>query len=149
MTIRTDADFKAVLNKLPAHEQRQVAARFVESVAALCKDPRVTAAIHAAKRMDISDEELTMAFQSARNACVESYTQCGHDTDWRTQAGHFVARAIETCLMPATGRVHDIGWNAAMQARMARTCETISIGHGTEHPEADQQYRILDDFIKR
>ena len=149
MTIRNDADFKAALNKLPAPEQRRVAARFVESVAALCKDPRVTTAINAAKRTDIGDDELTMAFQSVKNACVDSYTLCGHDTDWRTQAGHFVAKAAETCLMPPAGRVHDIGWNAAMQARMARTCETISIGHGTENPEADKQYRILEEFIKR
>ena len=72
MTIRNDADFKAALNNLPAPEQRRVAARFVESVAALCKDPRVTAAINAAKRMDISDDELTMVFPSARNASVDS-----------------------------------------------------------------------------
>jgi hypothetical protein len=149
MTIRTDADFKATLNKLPAPEQRRVAARFVESVAALCKDPRVTAAINAAKRVDISDAELTMAFQSVKNACVDSYTLCGHEADWRTQAGHFVAKAAETCLMPPAGHVHDIGWNVAMHARVARTCEAISTGHGTENPEADQQYRILEEFIKR
>jgi hypothetical protein len=148
MTIRSDADFKAVLNNLPTPEQRRVAARFVESVAALCHDPRVTAAINAAKRVDISDAELTAAFHAVKTACVDSYTQCGHEADWRAQAGHFVAKAAETCVMP-DGRVHDIGWNAAMQARMARTCEVISTGQGTENREADQQYRILEEFIKR
>jgi hypothetical protein len=147
MTIRTDADFKATLNKLPIPEQRRVAARFVESVAALCRDPRVTAAINAAKRADISDAELTAAFHAVKTACVDSYTQCGHEADWREQAGHFVAKAAETCVMPA-GHVHEIGWTAAMRARMARTCEVISAGQGTENREADQQYRILDEFIK-
>ena len=148
MTIRSDADFKAVLNNLPTPEQRRVAARFVENVSALCKDPRVTAAINAAKRADISDAELTAAFHAVKTACVDSYTQCGHEADWRAQAGHFVAKAAETCVIPH-GRAHDIGWNAAMQARMARTCEVISTGRGTENREAEQQYRILEEFIKR
>ena len=148
MTIRTDADFKAVLNNLPISGQRRVAARFVESVAALCHDLRVAAAINAAKRLDISDAELTAAFHAVKTACVDSYTQCGHEADWRAQAGHFVAKAAETCVMP-DGQVHDIGWNAAMRARMARTCEVISTGQGTENREAEQQYRILEEFIKR
>jgi hypothetical protein len=148
MTIRTDADFKAALYKLPAPEQRRVGARFVESVASLCHDPRVKAAINAAKRVDSSDAELNVAFQAVKTACVDSYTQCGHEADWRAQAGHFVAKAAETCVMP-DGRARDIGWNAAMQARMARTCEAISTGQGTENREAEQQYRILEEFIKR
>ena len=148
MTIRCDADFKAVLNNLPAPAQRRVAARFVESVAALCHDPRVTAATNAARRLDISDAELTAAFHAVKTACVDSYTQCGHEADWRAQAGHFVAKAAETCVMP-DARARDIGWNAAMQARMARTCEAISTGQGTENREAEQQYRILEEFIKR
>jgi hypothetical protein len=148
LTIRSDADFKAVLNNLPTPEQRRVAARFVESVAALCHDLRVAAAINAAKRLDISDAELTAAFHAVKTACVDSYTQCGHEADWRAQAGHFVAKAAETCVMPH-GRAHDIGWNAAMQARMARACEAISTGQGTENREAEQQYRILEEFIKR
>jgi hypothetical protein len=148
MTIRTDADFKAALNKLPAPEQRRVGARFVESVAALCHDPRVKAAIAAARRTDISDAELNAAFQAVKTACVDSYTQCGHEADWRAQAGHFVAKAAETCVR-LDGRVHDIAWNAAMQARMARACEAISTGQGTENREADQQYQILEEFIKR
>jgi hypothetical protein len=35
-----------------------------------------------------------------------------------------------------------------MQARMAKTCETVATGEGTEHREAEEQYRILDDFLK-
>ncbi|MGA9033308.1 MAG: hypothetical protein WB402_12395 [Sulfuricaulis sp.] len=148
MTIRSDADFKAALNKLPTPDQRRVAARFVESVVALCHDPRVAAAINAARRLDISDAELTAAFHAVKTACVDSYTQCGHEADWRAQAGHFVAKAAETCVMP-DGRARDIGWNAAMQARMARTCEAISTGRGTENREAEQQFRILEEFMKR
>jgi len=35
-----------------------------------------------------------------------------------------------------------------MQARMARTCETIAIGRGTDNAEATAQYRILAEFLK-
>lgn len=148
MTIRSDADFKAALKKLSATEQRRVGARFVESVAALCHDPRVQTAITAARRTDISDAELNAAFQAVKTACIDSYTQCGHEADWRAQAGHFVAKAAETCVRPED-RAHDIGWNAAMHARMARACETISAGQGTENREAERQYRILEEFIER
>jgi hypothetical protein len=58
-----------------------------------------------------------------------------------------VAKAAGPASCRTAGR--DIGWNAAMQARMARTCEAISTGQGTENREAEQQYRILEEFIKR
>ena len=36
-----------------------------------------------------------------------------------------------------------------MQARMARTFETIAAGAGPENHEADAQYRILAEFLKQ
>jgi hypothetical protein len=147
MTIRTEREFKATLNALPVTAQRQVAARFVERVAGLSRDPRVTAAINAARRADISDAELEAAFHAARAAAVESYAQCGHAADWLCQAGHFVAEAAASCVLPAKRAGH-LAWSAAMHARMARSFETIASGDGTQHDEAEQQYRILEETVK-
>jgi hypothetical protein len=36
-----------------------------------------------------------------------------------------------------------------MNARMARICETIANGQGTENREAEQQYRILTEFLNQ
>jgi hypothetical protein len=147
MTIRTDREFKATLNALPIAVQRQVAARFVERVATLCKDPRVTAAINAARRADIGDAELAAAFHAARTAAVETYAQCGHAADWLCQASHFVAEAAASCVLPADRAGH-LAWSAAMHARMARSFETVAGGDGTQHDEAEQQYRIVNEYQK-
>jgi hypothetical protein len=50
------------------------------------------------------------------------------------------------CVKP--GEAGDnLAWEAAMQARMARTCQTVAEGTGTENREAEEQYRILDAFL--
>ena len=148
MNIRSDSDFKGALNRLALAEQRQIAARFSEGVLPLCKDPRVAAAVHAALRPDITDDELARLYQSARSACVDSYTQCGHVTDWLNQAGHFVAEAAAACVMPAE-RGANLAWDAAMRARMARTCEAIAGGQGTENREAAHQYSVLTEYLNK
>jgi hypothetical protein len=146
MAISNDKEFKAALAGLPASRQRQVAARFVERVHPLSNDVRVKAALDAAGRPDISDAELTVVAQAANTARVESFTQCGRETDWTAQAGHFVAKAAVACVKPAEGG-DNLAWEAAMQARMARTCQTVADGSGTEHREAEEQYRILEAFL--
>lgn len=148
MSISNDSEFKAALNKLSVIQQRMVAARFTENVLNLCEDPRVVAAVNAAKRPDVSEAELTVVYQAAKTASVETYTQCGKEADWRNQAGHFVAEAALTCVMPAE-RAGNLAWNAAMNARMARMCETIANGQGTENREAEQQFRILTEFLNQ
>ena len=148
MTISNDSEFKAALNKLTPAQQRMVAARFVENVLSLSGDPRVAAAAHAAKRPDLSDAELTVLFQAAKSANVESYTLCGKEADWRNQAGHFVAEAAMACVTPSE-RGGGLAWDAAMNTRMARTCETIATGQGTENREAEHQYRILAEFLSQ
>jgi hypothetical protein len=35
-----------------------------------------------------------------------------------------------------------------MHARMARSFETVASGDGTQHDEAEQQYRILEETAK-
>jgi hypothetical protein len=145
MTIANDSAFKAALNELSRAGQRLLGARFAEHVLALSTDARVKAAIHAAQRTDITDDELAAALQSAKAASVDSFTQCGHECDWNSQAGHFVAQAVLACLKPAEPG-QNTAWDAAMHARMARTCETIAASLGTDNAEAAAQYRILAEF---
>lgn len=148
MIIRSDSEFKSALNKLSVAEQRRIAAHFTEAVLPMCKDRRVAAAVHAALRTDITDDELGVLYQAARAASVESYTQCGHVTDWLDQAGHFVAEAATACVMPAEHGAN-LAWDAAMRVRMARTCESIATGEGTENREVAHQYRFLIEYLSK
>jgi hypothetical protein len=144
MTINNDSEFKAALNGLSRAGQRQVAARFAESVLVLSKDARVKNAIEAAKRTDISKDELDDAYMAAKKASVDSFTQCGKECDWNSQAGHFVAQAALACLEPGKSPA----WESAMHARMARTSESIATGIGTDNAEATAQYRILEQYLE-
>ena len=146
MAISNDKDFKAALAGLSTAQQRQVAARFVQRVFPLSGDTRIKAALDTAGRAGIADAELALASQAANSARVESFTRCGKETDWSAQAGHFVARAAVACVKPAAAG-DNLAWEAAMQARMARTCQTVADGAGTDNREAEEQYRILEAFL--
>jgi len=147
MSIINDKEFKIALAGLPVARQRQVAAGFARRVLELSHDVRVKAALDAARRTDITDAELLLVAHAAHTARVESFTQCGRDTGWTAQAGHFVAKAAEACVrMPTSG--DNIAWDAAMQARLARTCQSVAEGVGTENSEAQEQYRILETLLE-
>jgi hypothetical protein len=146
MAISNDKEFKSTLAGLSTAQQRQVAARFVQQVYALSNDARIKSALDAASRVDIADAELALASQAANSARVESFTRCGKETDWSAQAGHFVAKAAVACVKPAEAG-DNLAWEAAMQARMARTCQTVADGSGTDNREAEEQYRILEVFL--
>jgi hypothetical protein len=145
MAIKNDPDFKAALDTLSATQRRMAGARFAENVLALSGDARVKTAVAAAKRGDVTDAELGAALQAAQAASIDSYTQCGHECDWNKQAGHFVAEAVLASIKPGDGV--NPAWEAAMHARMARTCEAISAGRGTDNAEPGVQYRILEDLV--
>jgi len=146
MRINNDVEFKAALNGLDIHQQRRVAAAFIESVLPLCPDNRVSSVLGMVKRTGISDAELASAYREANSARVELFTQCGKEADWLGQAGHFVAKATLYCVKPPEPGIN-LAWEAAMAARMARTCETVAEGAGTENHEAENQYRILYDLL--
>ena len=90
--------------------------------------------------------QLVHAAQAANTARVESFTQCGKEADWSAQVGHFVAKAAVACVKPAEAG-GNLAWDAAMQARMARTCQTVADGAGTDNREAEAQYRTLEAFL--
>ncbi len=143
--IRDDKEFKSRLGALPVADQRLLAMQFVMRVFPLSNDMRLKNAIETSQRKGVTEAELASAFQIANTARVESFTRCGRETDWTAQAGHFVAKAAVACVRPA-GEGEDLAWDAAMSARMARTCETVATGEGTDNNEAGEQYRILEAF---
>jgi hypothetical protein len=146
MAISNDEEFKSALAGLSISQQRQVAARFVQRVFPLSNDARIRSALDAAGRAGIADAELALAAQAANSARVESFTRCGKETDWGAQAGHFVAKAAVACVKRAEAG-DNLAWDAAMQARVARTCQTVADGSGTDNREAEEQYRILEAFL--
>ena len=147
MATTNDKEFREKLAALSISQQRQVAALFVQREFGFSNDVRIKAALDMAMRADISDAELAVVYQAANTARVESYTQCGKETDWNTQAGLFVAKAAVSCVSPvAEGK--NLAWDAAMQVRVARTCEAAS-GDITDHKEAEAQYAILDGFLSK
>ncbi len=148
MAIANDKDFKAALARLSPVEQRQVAARFVQRVLPLTGDVRVKAAINMAMRADVTDAELAVISQAANTARVESYTQCGKETDWNEQAGHFVAKAAATCVRPVI-EGQNLAWDTAMQVRVACTCDSAAVEEADHHREAEEQYAILDAFLSK
>lgn len=149
-TITNDREFKQALDSLSTTEQRIVGSRFVEHVLPLTEDFRVRRVVEVAENPAASDEELASAYKGVRSAVVETYTACGHDAEWLAQAGHFVAAAAAAAALPDAGRagVGNPAWRAAMQARMAKTCEMIANGEGGTHTEAEEQYSILTAFLE-
>ena len=148
MTITDDKEFKLALASLPVERQRQIAVAFCRRVLDLSHDARVKSALESAGRPDITEAELQLAAHAAHAARVDSFAQCGSDAGWTAQAGHFVAKAAQACVRSAASG-DNIAWDAAMQARLARTCQTVAEGLGTENTEAREQYRILETFLQR
>lgn len=149
-SITNDTEFKNALNQLTLAQQRRVAALFVESVLTLCDDHRVKNALNATKITEITPDELAAVYRAAKAASIERFTQCGKDVNWLGQAGHFVAAASVACVTPENQikSTDNIAWTAAMHGRMARTCETIAAGKGSENQETQQQYQILTRFLE-
>ncbi len=149
VSIANDKELRSALDSLTVARQRQVAGRFVEGLLYLIDDNRVVRAVEVAKDGEATESELEEASQGAKSASVESYTRCGKDTEWRSQAGHFVAAAGAVSAAPAANLpvVGNPAWKAAMYARMARTCEMIAADKGELSSEADHQYRIIAEFL--
>jgi hypothetical protein len=147
MAINNDKEFKSALMGMSPAQLRLAAAGFIDSVLSLSTDLRVAAAVKAAKQAEVSEVELEMQLRSVKAAALASYTQCGKLCDWSSQAGHFVAKAAVRCVEPLTDGGAQSVWEGAMDARMARTCEVIATGEGTENNEAQVQYRIVESLL--
>lgn len=148
-TIGTDAELRALLNRLPPVAQRIIGLRFARSVAHLCREARVQRAIDTGLDPQASPEQLEDAFRAARSHATKTYTDCGKDTDWLAQADHFVARATAAALTPEAQRTDKANpaWKAAMHARMANNCELVESDDDTHGDEVRRQYAIADEFL--
>jgi len=93
---------------------------------------------------------MTDAFKSARSIAGDTSTACGQDTGWTAQAEHFVAAACLAALTPEDqiGKGTNPAWKAAMQARMAKSCEMIETADGAVDNEAQRQYAIASAFCE-
>ena len=147
MLITNNSEFKKALTGISGASQRLIAARFAQNVLELCQNFRVKSAIDTALRFDITDEELNAARKQAHAAHIDSYTQCGHECNWNSQAGHYVAEAALDCFK-AVEIGGNLAWDAAMHARMARTCRAVADDFGTDNSEGAAQYHILAEFLK-
>jgi hypothetical protein len=146
MSINNDKDFKVALAGLLLAHQRKMAVSFTRRVMDLCYDARIKGVLLAAERADITEPELLLAEHAAHQVRVRSFGECSHDTSWSLQAGHFVATAAKFCVsVPAAGE--NIAWNAAMQARLARTCQEAADGDGIINAESTAQYELLESFL--
>ena len=63
--------------------------------------------------------------------------------------GAWVAAAVAACLTPEDQvRCADLAWSTAMNARMARVCESVADGCGTQECETEKQYEILSRYLE-
>ena len=146
--VTNDAEFRKALDGLDATRQRLVAARFVESVLALCSDERIARVVGVAGNSEATEDELAEALKTARATTFDCHTRCGSEGDWSEQAGYFVARAATAALTPPGQMPSGPAWQAALSSRMAQTSKSIVTGDDTAGQEGNQQYRILSDFME-
>lgn len=142
--ISNDSDFRQALDKLDVGQQRRVGVAFVRHVLAF--NPVVSKAVDVAANADATADELALAFRQAKAAALDSHTRCGADSDWQAQAGYFVARAAAALVAPEK-QAKAPAWEAAANARMARTCQQIDASDESMHEESEAQYRLLEQFL--
>ncbi len=147
--ITNDQQLREALNSLTPQQQRVLGGLYVSNVSYLSDDPRISRAVEAAAKSDISLQELEDTYKSVKSFATQSYTACGQDADWGAQAEHFVAAAATACLAQEdqSGSKANSAWKAAMQARMAKNCEMIQKDEGELANEAEKQYRIAEKYL--
>jgi hypothetical protein len=145
--VRNDTEFRQKLESLDHARQRQLAARFVESVLPFCSDERVGRVVKVAADSRASADELATALRTAKAAIIDSHARCGAECDWKDQAGYFVARAAAAAVSPEGQMTGGPAWQAAMSSRMAATCRSIDSTEDHAGQARMQQYRILSEFL--
>ena len=149
MTIKNDQDFKQALSELSMAEQRRLAAQFIDSVVQLSSEPVIARALKVIRAEVYSENDSEEIYKQIKSLAVKTYTACGDDADWSSQAAHFVVTATKACLTPRKflDNKNNLAWKCAMQTRMARNCELIESDNNTIDNEAQKQYAITNDFL--
>ncbi len=148
--ITNDTIFKQALQQLDPTQQRTVAARFLDHIAALSDDVRIHHVIKTAAQNDASEHDLSASLKSARAAMLDSHTRCGSEGNWTAQAGYFVARAAVAAITPpAQSKAGGPAWQAAMSSRMACTSSLIDDESDEiqSHSEREWQHQALTDYL--
>ena len=147
MVITNDKELKQALKKLPIEDQRQLAARFVESVLYLSNEPSIKRALDVVKNKERTPVEFEDAYKNVKSLAVKTYTACGENADWSAQAAHFVAEAAKACLTPEEqlDPKQSLAWQSAIQARMAKNCAMIENEEEVIDNEAQKQYQIVNE----
>jgi len=151
-SIRNDRDLRRSLSKLPEIEQRIIGARFAGSVARWSREERIQRAIATGVEREASPDALEDAYRAAKSYATKTYTDCGKDTDWLSQADHFVAAAIAAALTPSSllSDKQNRAWKAAVQARMAVNCAMMEDQEGDEADfanETERQYLLVNEHL--
>jgi hypothetical protein len=146
--ITNDHDLREAISGLSPDQQRALGGQFVASVSHLSQDPRVNRAIAATTNADISPGELEDIHKAVKAFATQTYTACGSDADWAAQAEHFVAAAAAASLSSDDQTGARGAWKAAMQARMAKSCEMILNDDGSVANESEKQYQAAERFLE-
>jgi hypothetical protein len=145
--ITNDQSFRDAINQLKPDQQRELAGRFVASVAHLSSDPRIARAINATSDSSLSAQETEEVYKAVKAFATQTYTACGQDADWGAQAEHFVAAAAAAALSLEDDQQAKSAWKTAMQARMAKNCEMILKDEGGLANEAENQYKLTEAIL--
>ena len=146
--ITNESEFRQAIKGLDYDRQRVLAAKFVEHVLGLSTDRRIADVVRIGADSSASPDELASALHTARSAAIDSHTRCGSEGDWQEQAGYFVARAAITSVTPESQLAGaSPALQAAMSSRMAQTCKSIAAEDDMAVQEAQDQYRILSEYI--
>ena len=147
MVITNDKDLKQALANLSIEDQRQLAARFVESVLYLSNEPIIKRALDVVKNRERTPVEFEDAYKNVKSLAVKTYTACGENADWSAQAAQFVAEAAKACLTPEDqlDSKQSLAWQSAIQARMAKNCAMIENEEEVIDNEAQKQYQIVNE----
>ena len=148
MTISNDRELRSALDALSLAQQRTLGARFATNISGVTNNSRLLKALEIAMTSDSTDQEREDAYKAAKSVAVQTYTSCGTDADWDTQAEHFVASACAATLLPDAllTEKSNPAWKAAIQSRMAKNCLMIESDEGEMDNEAEQQYKIAEEF---
>lgn len=146
--ITNESEFRQAIKSLDYEKQRALAAKFIEHVLNLCSDKRIADVVRIAADSNASSDELSGALHTARAAAIDCHTRCGSEADWQKHAGYFVARAAVAAVTPESELAGaSAALQAAMSSRMAQTCESIATDDDMAAQEAQDQYRILSEYI--
>ena len=149
MIVKNDQALKKVLSNLSIAEQRKLAVKFIESVQQLNSEPIIERALKTAKAETSTEAEIEDSYKQIKSLAVKTYTDCGDDVDWSSQAAHFVLTATTACLTPEKhlDNKNNLAWKCAMQTRMARSCEMIETDSDIIDNEAHKQYDFTNDVL--